>query len=193
VWRMQSAGDWWEDAALHQVQALGSVTCPAHARAPSQLAQGQSQYMWTAAPPGQRLQAPHSGRQARACVPGAWRTRCWGAGCLDVRAAGQAPNACVIPGSVRAGVRAAVWHDAQGGPLAAAAARAGGPSLQLAAACLRAQARWAARRSLNLSCWGGGCSQRRRAQAARRQRRRLAACPSAPRSGAPCARVRQIP
>ncbi len=33
MWRMQSAGDWWEDAALHQVQALGSVTCPAHARA----------------------------------------------------------------------------------------------------------------------------------------------------------------
>ncbi len=47
-----------------------------------------------------------------------------------------------------AGVRAAVWHDAQGGPLAAAAARAGGASLRVAAACLRAQARRAARRSL---------------------------------------------
>jgi hypothetical protein len=123
------------------------MPCP-RARAPSRLAQGQSQYMWTAAPPGQRLQAPHAGRQTRACVPGAWRTRCCGAGCLDVREAGPAPSAGVIPGSVRAGVRAAVWHDAQGGPLAAAAARAGGASLRVAAACLRAQARRAARRSL---------------------------------------------
>jgi len=158
------------------------MPCP-RARAPSRLAQGQSQYMWTAAPPGQRLQAPHAGRQARACVPGAWRTRCWGAGCLDVREAGPAPDAGVIPGSVRAGVRAAVWHDAQGGPLAAAPARAGRASLRVAAACLRAQARRAAHRSLTLPDWGGECSLPRRVPVARRQRRRSSACPSAPRSG----------